>query len=592
MRPGWPPPPAGRDSHADPPVRWRRPIRPAVWCLAVVLLLGPAGPMVARSETLPPLEPLAQPSRTEQKIDGFPIQLDGESILLVHRGIAGFSAEERAQTITRRLQRVAGDVSLPVEELRIQESPDDGSLYLRLGQDLLLTINANDARAVHLTPHQAAAIAKSRISHALRRYRQDRKPRQLLRHSLYALIASAAALAISLALILTSAQLLPRIGRLIAGRSWGVWLGKAQIISAAMISSLVLKMLGLLRGLLLLLILFFWASYILRLFPWTRAFGESILGTFFASLELALAAAASYLPNLFILAIICGLCYYLLKAIKPVFSAIEAGNLVIQGFYSEWARPTYMIISLLIMALSAALAFPYLPGFESPAFRGISVFLGLLLSLGSTSVVTNVIGGIILIYTRAFRIGDHIRVGEVIGDIIEKNLLAIRICTPANQVITIPNASLLANNVINFNISSRDLRRSLALQTSLSLGYDVPWRQVHSSLIEAALITPHILAQPAPFVLQTKLADHAICYQLNAFTDAPNQMVFIYSELHQNIQDKCNERGIEILSPVYTALRDGNSSTIPAEYRASDDLPPPFRISTVASPPPQPGVVP
>jgi len=577
---------------AGPPLRWRRTIRPAAWLLAVVLLLGLASPMVGRSETLAPLEALEQPSRTEQKIDGFPIQLDGESILLVRRGIAGFSAKERAQTISRRLQRVASDITLPVEELRIQESAEDGSLYLRLGDDLLLTINANDARAIHLTPRQAAEIAKTRISEALSRYRQDRKPGQLLRHSLYALIASAAALAISLALILISGQVLPRVGRLIAGRSWGIWIGKAQIISPAMIGSLALKILGLLRGLLLLLILFFWASYILRLFPWTRVFGESILGTFLASLELALGSAASYLPNLFILAIIGSLCYYLLKVIKPVFSAVEAGNLVIQGFYSEWARPTYMIISLLVIALSAALAFPYLPGFESPAFRGISVFLGLLLSLGSTSVVTNVIGGIILIYTRAFRIGDHIRVGEVIGDIIEKNLLAIRICTPANQVITIPNASLLANNVINFNIASRDLRRNLVLQTTLSLGYDVPWRQVHACLIEAALATPRILAQPAPFVLQKKLADHAISYQLNACTDEPNQMVFIDSELHQNIQDKCNELGNEILSPLHTALRDGNSSTIPAEHRASGYLAPPFRISTVASPPSQPGAMP
>jgi small-conductance mechanosensitive channel len=190
------------------------------------------------------------------------------------------------------------------------------------------------------------------------------------------------------------------------------------------------------------------------------------------------------------------------------------------------------------------------------------------------------LGGVILIFTRPFRIGDHIRVGDVIGDVVEKNFLAIRICTPSNQVITIPSSTLLNSEVINFNISSRELNRNLILQTSVTLGYDVPWREATTSLIEAAVATRHILPEPAPFVLQTKLGDHAISYQLNAFTSEPNQMVFIYSELHQNIQDRFNENGIEILSPSYTSIRDGNMSTIPAEYLPSDYAAPPFRIAT------------
>ncbi|WLT39209.1 mechanosensitive ion channel family protein [Synechocystis sp. B12] len=222
------------------------------------------------------------------------------------------------------------------------------------------------------------------------------------------------------------------------------------------------------------------------------------------------------------------------------------------------------------------LAFPYLPGFDSPAFRGISVFLGLLLSLGSTSAITNVIGGIILIYTRAFRIGDHIQVGDVIGDIIEKNFLVIRICTPTNQIITIPNSSLLISNVTNYSISSRELNKYLILQTTITLGYDVPWQKVYQTLIEAALNTEHILKSPVPFVLQTSLDNFYVSYQLNAYTNQPNLMVIIYSELHQNMQDKCNEVGIEILSPSFTALRDGNTSTMPENYLPSDYVAPPF----------------
>jgi small-conductance mechanosensitive channel len=563
----------------------------AACLLVVVVLLALAAPRHGLAQTSYPPALLEQPSRAEQKIDGFPVLLDGQPILYVRRGIAGFSAEERAQTITRRLQRIANDVTLPVADLRIQESREDGSLYLRIGQNLLLTINERDAQASRMSQRQAAALAKSNIQKSLYRYRQDRKPGQLLRHALYAAIASGIAAATCLALMQISGRALPLIGRHIACHAPGLSFRQAQIVSPAAISSLAVQILKLVRVLLLLLILFFWAAFILRLFPWTRALGESFLTYFFASGELVLAAIANYLPNLFLLAIIGTITFYVLRAIKPLFTALERGNLAVPGFYPEWASPTYNILALLIIALATILGFPYLPGFGSPAFRGISVFLGLLLSLGSTSLITNVLGGIILIYTRAFRIGDHIRVGDVIGDIIEKNFLAIRICTPANQIITIPNASLLANNVINFNISSRELSRSLALQATVSLGYDVPWRLVHTSLIEAALATRHILPDPPPFVLQTELADHVISYQLNAFTDDPNRMVFIYSELHQNIQDKCNEHGIEILSPGYTAIRDGNASTIPAEHREhrpGESSAPPFRIAMVPAPPPQP----
>lgn len=140
----------------------------------------------------------------------------------------------------------------------------------------------------------------------------------------------------------------------------------------------------------------------------------------------------------------------------------------------------------------------------------------------------------------------------------------MRICTPSNQIITIPNATLLSNKVVNYNIAARELGTDLILQTTVTLGYEVPWRQVHDTLIKAAISTENVRSEPAPFVLQTSLDDNYISYQLNAYTDTPNTMVFIYSKLHQSIQDGCRENGIEILSPTYTALRDGSASTIPA----------------------------
>lgn len=550
---------------------WMKKIGHTLVIFIVALLLTLTSPLLGIAQN---------PTQPENKIDGFPVMLDGKPLFFIRRGVSSFSAEERANTITRRIERIAQNDSIPVENLTIEKLPDDNSLYLSVDQEVILTVTEQDAKAYRSTPEVLAQQALQKIQFAITQYRQDRKPEQLLKNIIYTVIASFAFLIISFAVIKISGKIFPFIRRLIESLTPGIQIGNVEIISSSKISFFWLRVLRIIRLFVLFLLLFNYATFVLRLFPWTRVFGDSILGYFYQSLELVLSSIGKYLPNAFIIAIIIFITYYLIRLIKPFFTAIERGNLIIPGFYTDWAKPTYNILLVIIIAIAAIVSFPYLPGFDSPAFRGVSVFLGLLLSLGSTSAIANVIGGIILIYTRAFRIGDHIQIGDVIGDLIEKNFLVIRICTPTNKIITIPNSSLLSSNVINFSISSRELNRNLIIQTTITLGYDLPWRKAHKTLIEAALETEHILKEPAPFVLQTSLDNFYISYQLNAYTNQPNLMVIIYSELHQNIQDKCNEAGIEILSPSYTSLRDGNTTTIPENYLPSDYVAPPFRVQS------------
>jgi len=550
---------------------WMKKIGHTLLIFFVVLLLTLTSPLLGIAQN---------PTQPENKIDGFPVMLDGKTLFFIRRGVSSFSAEERANAITRRIERIAQNDSIPIENLTIEQIPDDNSLYLSVDQEVILTVTERDAKAYRSTPEVLAQQALQKIQVAIAQYRQDRKPEQLLKNIIYTVIATFAFLIISFAVIKISGKLFPFIRRLIESLTPGIQIGNIEIVSSSKISFFWLRVFRIIRLFVLFLLLFHYATFVLSLFPWTRVFSESILGYFSQSLELVLSSIGQYLPNAFIIAIIIFITYYLIRLIKPFFTAIERGNLVIPGFYTDWAKPTYNLLLVIIIALAAIVAFPYLPGFDSPAFRGVSVFLGLLLSLGSTSAIANVIGGIILIYTRAFRIGDHIQVGDVIGDLIEKNFLVIRICTPTNKIITIPNSSLLSSNVINFSISSRELNRNLIIQTTITLGYDLPWRKAHKTLIEAALETEHILKEPAPFVLQTSLDNFYISYQLNAYTNQPNLMVIIYSELHQNIQDKCNEAGIEILSPSYTSLRDGNTTTIPENYLPSDYVAPPFRVQS------------
>ena len=223
---------------------------------------------------------------------------------------------------------------------------------------------------------------------------------------------------------------------------------------------------------------------------------------------------------------------------------------------------------------------PFLPGFKSPAFQGVSIVVSALLTLGAANAVSNIIGGFIVVYTRSFQIGDMIKIGDLVGIVLEKDVLVTRICTPKNVVITIPNSTILGSNIINYSTFAKDLGDStgLVLHTTITLGYDIPWQKVHNVLIEAAQITPQIASNPAPFVLQTSLNDFNVSYELNAYTDSPEQSPVIYSDLHKNIQDKCNEASIKIMSPSFLALRDGNHITIPENYLADDYETPSFGI--------------
>lgn len=443
-----------------------------LFCLVLLLTLSPIFMIAAQNN------PAKQGQETPLETLGevFPVMLDNQELFTIRQGIGSFSAQERAKSITDRIEKIADDDALSPEDLTIKIDPEDKNPSIILGDTVIATITSRDAKLHAVSQEVLAERALAKMKAAIVRYRQERQPDNLFKDA-----------------VLT--------------------------VSATLAT-----------------VLIFW--------------------------------------------VIIFITHYLLRAIKPFFTGLERENLVINGFYPDWAKPTYNLLSLLIIALAIVIAFPYLPGFNSPAFQGVSVFLGVLFSLGSTSAIANVVGGIILIYTRSFQLGDKISIGDVIGDVIEKGLLVTRIRTPANRIITIPNSSLLNTNVINFSVSQREFKQPLILQTTVTLGYDLPWRKVHATLKEAALATKFIVSEPAPFVLQTSLDDFYVSYQLNAYTDHPSKMVYIYSELHQNIQDKCNEVGIEIMSPHYKALRDGNHSTIPENYLPEDYQSPAFGIQS------------
>lgn len=401
-----------------------------------------------------------------------------------------------------------------------------------------------------------------------------------------AIILTLIATVIFLALWKLLVQLFPRVHE--ATSRWcrtklpSLKIQQVEILSAEQITEGLLAMLHGLRFLAAAILIYFYATSILGFFPKTRTLSVELLGYITAPIKGIGLAFAAALPNLIAIIIIVVVTRYIIKLIHMFFVGMERGAISFKGFHREWAIPTFKIVRFLVLVFAAVAIFPYIPGSQSEAFKGISVFLGVLVSLGAAGSISNIIAGVVLTYMRAFSIGDRVKIADTVGDITEKTLLVTRVRTVKNVDVTIPNALVLSSHIINFSSSSMK-PPPLILHTSVTIGYDAPWRKIHELLIAAASSTAHILEDPEPFVLQTSLDDFYVTYEINAYTGHPNKMATIYAELHQNIQDKFNEAGLEIMSPHYAQIRDGNKTTIPDQYLPKHYQAPGLRIDALNS---------
>jgi len=300
----------------------------------------------------------------------------------------------------------------------------------------------------------------------------------------------------------------------------------------------------------------------LGLFERTRNLATNLLELTLSSIGFVIQQIIDYIPSLLVIIVVLLIVRFVLHVLRLVFKGIGNGRISIPGFYSEWSATSFNLLRLLVYALTLIIIFPYLPGSDSPAFQGLSLFLGLLLSLGSTTAVANVVAGIVLTYTRAFNVGDRVSVHNTVGVVVERGMFVTRLENAKKEIISIPNSMTLTSHIINYSEQARG--PGLIIYTSVTIGYDVPWTKVHELLIGAALKTDKIEADPEPFVLQKSLDDYSVNYQLNATTKDAVGMPRTHSDLNANILDAFNEAGLEIMSPMFVATRDGTELTLPA----------------------------
>ncbi len=514
-----------------------------------------------------------------------PVTLGGQTLFTLQAKQTASSLAVRAQRMSDRIEAIARDQSIPVEAIALTETEFGPTLFVE--DILIMTVTAADVAGTGLTPQTLATRNLQVIQDQIATYRAERSAQYLARAGGMAILST---LGLALA-VLVLANVMPQFYRWLDRQQdrWipNVRLQNFELLTAAQLTLLVQILTKILHFALVTTLVLFYLSYVLSLFPQTRRLGQSVFGHVLSAFQLVGNAFLAYLPNLVSIAIIVVVTSSLLRFARWIFANIRRGRLRIGGFYPEWAMPTYRLVQFMLVAIASALVFPYLPGAESPAFQGVSIFFGLLVSLGAGGVVLSIVAGFILVYTRAFREGDRISFGNFEGFVTEKSLFVTRIRTLENLLVSVPNAALLTGNIVNYTALVREQKTPIVLKTTVTLGYDVPWKLVYETLIAAAEATADILPDPQPHVWQTSLDDFYVSYQLRAYTTHPELLEVIYSNLHQNLQDHCNHAGIEIMSPHYGALRDGNQTTIPAHHLPASYHPPAWNMPPAWPPDPK-----
>lgn len=479
-----------------------------------------------------------------------PVVVDGRVLFRV-RGVTAFPASERAATIAQRIRAVAEDGAIPPSALRLVANEHWTEIVA--GENSVMAVFDADAaaEAPGLSRQALAQIYLKKIASAVEAYRAERSPEQLARN---AVLAGAWTLLLVVALFILFRSLrwiVVRIERRYHSAIEHIESGTFRLISAGSIWLAIRFTIRFLTLFAALALFYAYLHIVLDFFPWTRGLSANLRALTVAPLLVLANELVAAIPRLLIIFVIIVVARHIIRLARFFFSAIENGTIKFSGFEAEWSKPTYNIVRVLIIAFAAMVSYPYIPGSQSAAFKGISIFLGVLFSLGSSSLLANIIAGYTMAYRRAFHVGDRIQVGDLMGDVAQIGLMVTHLSSIKNEELVVPNSLILNSNVINYTSLARE--RGLILHTTVGIGYETPWRQVEAMLLMAAQRTTGLLREPPPFVLQQSLGDYAVTYQLNVFCDKPGEMFKLYTELHRNVLDVFNEYNVQIMTPSYIA---------------------------------------
>ena len=496
---------------------------------------------------------------------GVPVVVEGDTLFYLYTKRGGYTPLQRAEMIDAAITQLGKRFTLHPDSVYIESS--DIVSDLMYGNKVIASFTDQDGLWEGRSREQLAADKRIVVVKKLKELKEEHSFWQLGKRILYFVLVLVGQYLLFRLTTWLFRKLKVRIQKLKDTKLKPISIQDYELLDTQRQVNLLIFLSNLLRYVLVFLQLLITVPLLFVIFPQTKGLADTIFSYIWNPVKDILVGIVDYIPNLFTIFIIWYAIKYLVRFVHYLSREIEAGRLKFGGFYPDWAMPTFHIIRFLLYAFMIAMIYPYLPGSRSGVFQGISVFVGLIVSLGSSTVIGNIIAGLVITYMRPFKLGDRIQLNDTTGNVIEKTPLVTRIRTPKNEVVTIPNSFIMSSHTVNYSSSAREY--GLIIHSEVTIGYDAPWRQVHQLLIEAALNTPGVIDDPRPFVLETSLSDWYPVYQINAYIREADKLAQIYSDLHQNIQDRFNEAGVEIMSPHYMAMRDGNESTIP-----KDDLRP------------------
>jgi small-conductance mechanosensitive channel len=393
--------------------------------------------------------------------------------------------------------------------------------------------------------------ARRALEQAIAETKEARDARLLLRAAIWAAGATVVYLCLLWLLRLVD-RFVTRIGIRLAGDTAGhLRVGGAQIVQRDRAMRVVARLLQIGFWALVLLLTYEWVGFVLGRFPFTRVWGEHLNSFLADTVSGALAAVANAVPDLLVVAAIVVIARAVNGAFRAFYDGVQAGRINVGWIDSDSARPTRRLTTIAVWVFALVMAYPYIPGSDSDAFKGLSVLIGLMVSVGASGIVGQAASGLILMYTRTYRPGEYVRIGDNEGTIVEMGMFTTRVRTGLGEELTLPNSLVLS--AVTKNYSRAVKGRGYIVDTAVTIGYDAPWRQVHAMLIEAARRTPGVLTDPAPRVFQTALSDFYVEYRLvgQAIPSDPLPRAEVLSTLHANVQDVFNEHGVQIMSPHY-----------------------------------------
>lgn len=504
-----------------------------------------------------------------------PVFLGGRELFRIGSGRDGLSPEARAAAIRDRLTAAVRDRAVPADSVHLVSTPE--GIEFRLGDHYLWTVTPADVegRSVTEVGTKIAGLPTA-ITRGVLAERAARRPAGVLISVALALLATLVAWILLRVLILLSRRWRAFLARRLPRHVRGFRFRNFEVFSQAQLVSVLQAVMARLDVLVGVLMLYFYVTSIFSLFPWTQGWGYFLFRFAGEQLLEALRGFGRAVPGLLVIAVIVVVFRWLMALADRFFDAVERGTLTLGGFHPELARPSKRLVRILLWLIGMMVAYPYIPGAQSRAVQGISLLVGVMVSLGSTGVVGNMLAGIVLTYSRSFRVGDRVKIGEQVGDVTSLGFFATKLRTIRNEEVTLPNGQVAGTSILNYTrMAAGD---GLVLHTEVTIGYDVDWRRVHALLIEAAGKVEAIEKDPAPRVYQRSLNDSHVSYELTATTRDSHGQLGLYSRLHEEIQDAFARAGVEILSPGYHAIRDANAPVLPAEPKGPRAEPGGFRV--------------